>query len=125
MEPLSATEAQPFGRASTCGKWRLAMSPVVVVAVVFTIPVTLVVCPAPVVVVVVRVAPVGARIGRTPPHSGDPHIPSPRPVPISVYPDKARTRNRGPNLIAQWQRSSADVYADLSEGWSRKYRSQD
>ena len=42
----------------------LAMAPVVVVAVIFMIPVTFVIGPAVVVMIVVGVSPIGARIGR-------------------------------------------------------------
>ena len=98
----------------------LAMTPVMVVAVVFMIPVTLVVCPAPVVVVIVRVGPVRTRIGWPAPHSRPPLIPSAAPEPIAIDPGIAWTRHRTPNLIAQRRRSSADVYADLGKGWSSK-----
>jgi hypothetical protein len=101
----------------------LVMAPVMVVAVVFMIPVTLVVCPAVGVVVVVGVGPIGARIGWPAPHSGDPHVTSPGPVPIPVHPNVARTGKRGANLIAQRRWSGAYVYADLRERWSGNCRS--
>jgi len=96
------------------------MSPVMVVAMVFMIPVTFVVRPAPIVVIVVRMAPVGTHIRRSLPHSMPPLIPSAAPEPIAINPGIAWTRHRTPNLIAQRRRSSADVYADLGKGWSSK-----
>src|SRR5271165_6945338 len=101
------------------------MSPIVVVAVVFMLPVTFMVCPAPVVVIIVRVVPIRTRIGRSPPYSRDPYISSPVPVPIPIYPDVSRTWNRRPHLIAQRGRSNTDIYADSSKGRRRKCRSQD
>jgi hypothetical protein len=98
----------------------LAMSPVMVVAVVFMIPVTFVVRPAPIVVIVVRMAPVSTRIGRPPPHSGPPHIPSAAPEPVPIDPGIAWARHRTPDLIAQRRRTNTGVDANLGEGWCRK-----
>jgi hypothetical protein len=103
----------------------LAMSPVMVVAVVFMIPVTLVVCPAPVVVVIVGVVPVCTRVWRPLPHSTSPLIPSAAPEPVAIDPGVAWTGHRTADLIAQRRRRNTGVYADLGKGWSRKCRSHD
>ena len=98
----------------------MVVVPIVVIAMILVIPMTLVVGPTAIIVVVMRMAPIRPGIRRPAPYSGDPHIPCPGPVPISVRPDIARTGNRRPNLIAQRRRSSADVNTDLSKGWSSK-----
>jgi hypothetical protein len=74
--------------------------PVVMVAVVFVVPVTLVVSPSAIVVVVVRVAPIRALIGRPAPHSGGPDISAPVPVPISIDPGVTSTWHRSPLFVA-------------------------
>jgi hypothetical protein len=89
----------------------------VVVAVIFMIPMALMVGPPTVIVVVVGVAPIGAGIGRSAPHSGDPDISAPVPVPISVDPRVTRTWYRRPYFVAEWRRSNADINADPGEGW--------
>jgi hypothetical protein len=92
--------------------------PIVMVTVVFVVPMTFMVFPTPVIVVVVRMAPIRTLIGRPAPYSGNPHISGPGPVPVPISPNIARTRNGRPNLIAQRRRIDANIDADLSEGWS-------
>src|ERR1700733_10446869 len=93
-------------------------------AVVFMVPMTLMVGPAAVVVVVVRMAPIRTGVGRSAPHSGGPDISAAVPVPISIDPGIAWTRHGRPHFIAQRWRSSAYVYAYSGEGWSCECRSQ-
>lgn len=69
----------------------IMMIPIVVVAVIFMVPVTLMEGPALLVVIIVRVVPICSRVRRSPPNSRDPHIPSPYGVPISIDPSVART----------------------------------
>jgi hypothetical protein len=94
------------------------MIPIVVVAVVLVIPMTLMVLPTAVVVIVMRVGPIRARIRRPAPYSRDPYIPCPGPVPISIDPGITRTRNSWPDLIAQRRRFVTDIDTDLGKGWS-------
>jgi hypothetical protein len=102
----------------------LVVIPVVVVTVIIVVPMTLIVLPAVVIVVVVRMSPICARVGRSAPYSGDPHVSAAVRVPISIDPGIARTRHGRPHLIAQRGWSSAYIYAYSSEGWSRECRSQ-
>jgi len=99
------------------------MSPVVVIVVVMMIPMTLVIGPALVVVVIVGVVPIRTLIGRPLPHSVPPLIPSAVREPVAINPGIAWTGHRTPGLIAQRWRRTADVYANLCEGRSRKCRS--
>ena len=89
-----------------------------VVAVIFMIPMALMVGPSTVIVVVVRVGPIGAGIRRSAPHSGDPDISAPVPVPISIDPRVTRTWHRRPYFVAERRRSNSDINADRGEGWS-------
>src|ERR1700722_10742312 len=100
------------------------MSPVVVVIVVFMIPVALVVGPTAVVVVIVGVGPIRTGIRRSPPDSGYPDIASPVPVPITIYPRIAGTRDRRTPLITRGRRAPADIHADTRESRRGKSRSQ-
>jgi hypothetical protein len=92
--------------------------PVVVVAVIFMIPVAFMVGPSTVIVVVVRVVPRRALIGRPAPLSGGPDISAPVPVPIAIDPGVARTWHRSPRFVTQWRRFMANVDTDLGKGWS-------
>src|ERR1700722_16259108 len=89
------------------------------------VPVALMHRPAVGVVIVVRVAPVSTRIRRSPPCTGDPHIPCSNPVPISIGPHITGSRDRRWDLIAQGWRSNADIHANPRKSRSRKCRSQD
>jgi hypothetical protein len=88
---------------------------VMVVAMVFTVPVAFMHLPATIIMVVVRMAPVGSRIGRPLPDPGDPDIPPAAITPIAVDPSIAVSRDRWPYLIAYgwWRRADVDV--DLAE----------
>src|SRR3984885_11571798 len=99
--------------------------PIVVVAVVFMAPITLVEGLALRVVIVVRLGPVSASVRRPLPHSMPPLIPSAAPKPVAIDPGIAWTRHRRPHLVAQRWRSRTDVYADSGKGGSRECRSQD
>jgi hypothetical protein len=92
--------------------------PIVVVMVIVVVPVTLVVFPTVVIVVVVRMGPIPTLEGWPAPYAGYPYIPVPRPVPVSIDPGIARTRDSRPHLIAQRWRRRADVYTNLRKGWS-------
>jgi hypothetical protein len=92
--------------------------PFVVVPVVIVVPVPLVVFPTAIVVVVVRVGPIPSLKGRPAPHSGDPDISAPVPVPISIDPGVTRTWQRSPLFVTQRRRFVANVDTDLGKGWS-------
>src|SRR6201999_2527727 len=102
-------------RLNVVGTLAMLVTPVMVVAVIFMIPVTFMVGPSPVIVVVVAVSPISAAIGRSAPYSGDPHISAPVPVPISVNPSVARARHRRPYFITKGWRLVADVDANLGK----------
>jgi len=103
----------------------LAVTPVVVVAVIFMIPMALVVGPSTVIVVVVGVGPIGAGIGRSAPHSGGPHISASVPVPISIDPRVTRPWHRRPHLVTKRWRLMPNVDTNLGEGWSGNCCSED
>src|ERR1700722_7223679 len=98
---------------------------IVVVAVVFMIPMALMDRPALLVMVIVRMAPVRALIGRPLPRSTSPVIPSAVPGPRALGPNIARTWHRSLDLIPHRWRSTTDIDAHLGKCRSRKSRSQD
>ncbi len=81
---------------------------IMMVAVVFVVPVTFVHVPSVLVVVVVRVAPVGTFIGWTIPASRNPDIAACIDAPIAIDPYEAFSGRRGTALNAQWGRGAAD-----------------
>jgi hypothetical protein len=81
--------------------------------------------PALFVVVVVRMAPVCALIGRPLPHSSSPLIPPAAPGPITLCPNIAGTWHRSLHLVSQRWWSTTDINAHLSKCRSRNCRSQD
>ena len=85
----------------------------VAAVVVFVIPVSLVQLPAFFIVVVMRVAPVGALVGRTIPSSLDPAVVAAIGGPVSFYPGVARTGHRSAGLVAKWWRRGSDVDGNL------------
>jgi hypothetical protein len=95
--------------------------PIMVVTVIIVVPMALIVFPAAVIVVVVRMGPISTFKGRPAPCSGNPRIPAPTPVPVTIDPGITRTRDRRPNFIAQRWRLMTDVDTDLGKGWSRNY----
>src|SRR5277367_5565820 len=103
----------------------LPVSPVVMVAMVFMVPMTLMERPALMVVIIVRMVPVRSLIRGPLPYSGPPHIPSAVPVPVAVDPRIPWTRHSWPHLVADRRRSNADIYADSRKGRGRECRSQD
>jgi hypothetical protein len=88
---------------------------VVVIAMVFVIPMTFMHLPATVIMVVVRMAPVGSRVGRPLPTPGDPDIPPAAWSPVAIHPGVAFSRHRRPYLIANGWRRRADVNLYLAE----------
>jgi hypothetical protein len=88
---------------------------VMVIAVVVAIPVAFMHLPAPLVVVVVRMAPIGASVRWPLPHARNPDIAAVALTPIAIDPDVAFCRNRRSYLIPDWWRRSADINLDLAE----------
>jgi hypothetical protein len=88
---------------------------VVVIATVFAIPVALMDPPALLVVVVVRVAPVGAGVGWLLPTPGDPDVVAAARAPVPVDPRVAFSWHQRSYLIADWWRRGADINLDLTE----------
>jgi hypothetical protein len=93
----------------------VAVVVVVVIAVVVAIPVAFMHLPALLVVVIVRMAPIGASVRWTLPHAGDPDITTVALTPIAIDPDVAFCRNRRSYLIPDWWRRRADINLDLAE----------
>ena len=87
---------------------------VMVIAMVFVVPMAFMHLPATLIMVVVRMAPVGSCIGWPLPNPGDPDIPSAASSPVAVNPDKAFARKRRPRFIANGWRST-EVNLDLAE----------
>ena len=81
--------------------------------VVFVVPVALVHLPALLIVIIVRVIPVGAFVGRTVPVSLDPAVVVAVGNPISLHPGVARAGHRSLGLVAEWRRRGFDVDRNL------------
>jgi hypothetical protein len=88
---------------------------VVVIAMVIVVPMAFMHLPATVIMVVVRMTPVGSRVGRPLPAPGDPDIPPTAWSPVAVDPGVAFSRHGWPYLIANGRRRRADVDLYLAE----------
>ena len=86
---------------------------VVVIAMIIMVPVSFVEAPSLLVVVIVRMAPIGAGVRRPVPTSGNPYVLALSGAPITVDPSVAFAGWRGTSLIAHWWRISADINANL------------
>jgi hypothetical protein len=86
---------------------------VMVIAMIFAIPVSFVELPSLLVVVIVRMAPIGTGVRRPVPTSGDPYVLSIPGAPIAIDPGVSFAGGRRTSLIAHWWRGSADIEADL------------
>ncbi len=93
----------------------VVMHIVVVIAVIFAVPMTFMDLPALLVVVVVRMGPVGTGIGRTLPDAGNPHIMAATLSPVAIDPGVAFSWRDGSDLITHWWRSGADINLNLAE----------
>ena len=91
----------------------IMMAMIVVVAMIFMIPVAFVHTPAFLVVVVVRMGPVGAGIRRAIPAAWNPDVTALVDSPVAIDPGIAFARDRWACFITQWGRCSADVDANL------------
>jgi hypothetical protein len=87
--------------------------PAVAVVVVFMIPVSFVQLPALLVMIVVRVAPIGAFVRRTVPAALDPAVVATVGGPISFNPSVAWTGNWSALFVAEGRGSGSDVYRNL------------
>jgi hypothetical protein len=88
---------------------------VMVIAVVFAVPVPFMYLPALLVVVVVRMAPVGAGVGWPLPSAWDPDVAVATRPPIAINPGVAFPRHGRSDLITHWWRWGADIDLDLAE----------
>lgn len=93
----------------------IVMVIIMVIAVILAVPVPFVHLPALLVVVVVRMGPVSARIGRPLPRPGDPHIVVATHSPIAIRPGISFSRHRRSYFIADRWRCGADVNLNLAE----------
>ena len=93
----------------------IMMAMVVVVTMIFMVPVAFVHTPAFLVMVVVRMGPVGAGIGWAIPAAWNPDVTALVDSPIAVDPGITFAGDRWTYFITQWGRCSADVDADLPE----------
>jgi hypothetical protein len=91
---------------------------VVVVSMVFAVPMASVHLPATVKMVVVRMTPVGSRVGWPLPNPGDPYIAAAAWSPIAINPGVAFSGHLGPYLITNGRRRRADVNLYLAECWN-------
>jgi hypothetical protein len=87
---------------------------VMMIAMVFMVPMTLMHLPAALIMIVVRMAPVSSRIRRPLPNPWDPDIPSAPISPVAIDPDKAFARKSRPHFIPYGWRST-EVNLDLAE----------
>ena len=92
----------------------IVVTVVVMIAMVFVIPVAFMHLPALLVVVIVRMAPVGTGVGWPLPDAGVPDIVAAAIPPITIDPGVAFSRHRRPYLIPH-RRGSAEIDADLAE----------
>jgi len=90
----------------------------VTVVVVLTVPVSLVQLPAFLVVIVVRVTPIGPFVGRMVPASLHPAIVAAVWRPVSFYPDEAWAGERPTLLVADRRWRGSDVHRNLSRARS-------
>jgi hypothetical protein len=88
---------------------------VVVIAMVFVVPMTFMNLPALLVMVVVRMAPVGAGVGWPLPDAGDPDIAAATRAPVPINPGVAFSGHRRSHLIAKCWRWRADINLNLAE----------
>jgi hypothetical protein len=84
---------------------------VVVIAMVFAVPMAFMNLPALLVVVVVRMAPIGASVGRPLPHAGDPDVAAAARAPVPIDPGVAFSGHGRSRLIADrwWWGSEIDL----------------
>jgi hypothetical protein len=93
----------------------IVMTIIVVVAMVFVIPMAFVNLPALLVVVVVRMAPIGTGIRWPLPDAWDPDIAAAALSPVAVHPGVALSRDRRPYFIPhRWWRGT-DINLDLAK----------
>lgn len=85
----------------------------VAVFVVLVVPVAFVHLPALLVMIIVRMIPVGAFVRRTVPVSPDPVVVAAIGGPISFDPGVARARHRSTGFVAKWWRCGSDVDRNL------------
>jgi hypothetical protein len=83
---------------------------------IFVVPVAFMHLPALLVMVIVRIAPVGASVRRALPDTMHPHVMSSTVAPIAVGPDVSLTRHRRTHLVSQRWRRAANVHMDLGDG---------
>ena len=87
---------------------------VVVMPVILVVPVSLMHRPSAVIVIVVGMAPVGARVWRPVPAACDPAVVIVHNAPVTLDPNKALSRHWGADLIANQWRWSSDINLDLT-----------
>src|SRR6266567_3373688 len=98
----------------------VAVTVVVVISVILTVPVPFMHVPAILVAVIMRVAPVGARVRRPVPTSRNPDVSAPVDTPVAIDPDKAGPgRWRAPLIAYRWRRAANDD-ANLPSSRRRK-----
>jgi len=85
----------------------------VAVVVIFVVPMSLMQLPASLIMIVVRVAPVGACIGRAVPASLNPAVVVAIGNPVSLDPSVARARLWSANLNPERRWRSSDVHRNL------------
>src|SRR5882757_6245140 len=93
-----------------------------VIAMVLAVPVAFVHLPAPVEVVIVRVAPVRAPIWRPIPTSRNPVVPASIVSPVAIDPDESVSRHCRAYLIPERWRGTTDKHLNLGKGRNRKGR---
>jgi len=87
---------------------------VVISTVILVVPVSLMHRPSAVIVIVVRMAPVGARVWRPVPAACHPAVVIVHDAPVTVDPDKAVSRHWGADLIANRRWWCSDINLDLA-----------
>jgi hypothetical protein len=87
---------------------------VVVMAMILVVPVSLMHRPSAVIVIVVGMAPVGARVWRPVPAARYPAVVIVHDAPVTVDPNKAVSRHWGADLIANRRWWCSDINLDLA-----------
>jgi len=105
------------GLRTLCQTQNLAfvVAVIMVGVVVFVVPVAFVHLPSLLVVVVVGMAPGGTGEGWTLPDADVPYISASIVTPVAFGPDKAHSRRRSTDFVAEGWRRASDVDVDLSD----------
>jgi len=121
IDPRRTTKLSGVAALTRLGLAAVAtVAVVVVIAVIFVVPMAFMHLPALLVMVVVRMAPIGPLIRRTLPNARPPNITATVNPPIAFGPHKAGAGHSWSSFVAQRRWSAADVNLNLCDSGSGK-----